>query len=115
MANNKIIEQIEKNKINVEKKQDEIRQLKNKERELLAKQRKEEQKIRTRRLIQRGAILESINPTFVSIPNEQLQTYLQKVLLTETARKLLDDIAVSVDAEQQKNGEVGEIPQVNEE
>ena len=54
MANKNIVAQLEKNKIEVEKKQEEIKQLKNKERKILSMQRKAEQKIRTRRLIERG-------------------------------------------------------------
>ena len=92
MANKNIAEQLEKNKSDIDKKQEEIKQLKNKEWKILTQQRKAEQKIRTRRLIERGAILESINPSFLSLSNEELKIYLQQVLQTEQAKKLLQSI-----------------------
>ena len=99
MANKNIIAQIEKCKSDSEKKQEEIKQLKNKKQKLLAQQRNAEQKIRTRRLIERGAILESINPSILSISNEQLQTYLQRILRTEQAEKLLEIVAENEQAD----------------
>ena len=96
MANKNIVAQLEKNKSDIEKKQEEIRQLKNEERQILSTQRKAEQKIRTRKLIERGAILESVNPSILSISNEELKTYLQQVLQTEQAKKLLQSITQSV-------------------
>ena len=95
MANKNIVAQLEKHKSDIEKKQEEIKQLKNKERKILSTQRKAEQKIRTRRLIERGAILESINPSIISISNEELKTYLQQVLLTGQSEKLLQSITQS--------------------
>ena len=87
MANKNIVAQLEKNKMEVEKKQEEIKQLKNKERKILSTQRKAEQQIRTRRLIERGAVLGSINPSILSISNEKLKIYLQQILQTGQGEK----------------------------
>ena len=99
MANQTIMAQLEKCKSDSEKKQEEIKQLKNKERKLLAQQRNAEQRVRTRRLIERGAILESIHPSIISISNEELKTYLQRVLRTEQAEKLLEIVAENEQAD----------------
>ena len=56
-----------------------IRQLKNRQKVLLKKQSDVERKARTRRLIERGAILESLFPDVVPMTNEQVKAFLEKL------------------------------------
>ena len=59
-----------------EKVQKEIRQLENRRKILLNKQADEERRARTRRLIEHGAILESIFPIIVSMTGEEIKAFL---------------------------------------
>ncbi len=59
--------------------QERIRQLKNRQKILLKKKSDAERKARTRRLIERGAILESIFPEIVSMTNEKVKAFLEKM------------------------------------
>lgn len=70
--------------------QDQIRQLENQRKRLLQEQKERERKARTKRLIERGAILESLVPDADSYTNEQIQAFLQETVQTEAARKILD-------------------------
>ena len=60
----------------IESVQEKIRQLKNRQKALLKKQSDVERKERTRRLIERGAILESVFPEVVPMTNEQVKAFL---------------------------------------
>lgn len=59
-----------------EKVQREIRQLENRQKILLNKQTDAERRARTRRLIEHGAILESIFPALVGLPGEEVKAFL---------------------------------------
>ena len=59
--------------------QEKIRQLKNRQKALLQKQSDAERKARTRRLIERGAILESVFPEVVPMTSEQAKAFLEKM------------------------------------
>ena len=63
----------------IESVQEKIRQLKNRQKVLLKKQSDAERKARTRRLIERGAILESVFPEAVPMTNEQVKAFLSKM------------------------------------
>ena len=54
----------------------EIRQLENRQKILENKQRNEERKARTRRLIERGAILEGVFPMSVDLPGVEVKAFL---------------------------------------
>ena len=54
----------------------EIRQLENRQKILLNRQRDEERRARTRRLIEHGAILESIFPATVTMTGEEVKAFL---------------------------------------
>lgn len=92
MANKSITQQIEDCKKEIEQAEKEREQLTHQVEKMKARIRQAEHKARTRRLIKKGAILESINPSILSLSNEQLQAYLQAVLQTDTAIKLLDEM-----------------------
>ena len=55
-----------------------IRQLENRQKILLNRKAHAERKARTHRLIERGAILESVFPEIVPMSGEQVKTFLEK-------------------------------------
>ena len=69
--------------------EDELQQKENRLKELRQKQKMQESKERTHRLIERGAILESLVDGSVSLTNEQIKTFLEKTIQSEYARKIL--------------------------
>jgi hypothetical protein len=62
--------------------EEQIPQLKNQQRQLAQKHKADERKARTRRLIERGAILESVIPKAETLTNEQVQTLVREAFLT---------------------------------
>ena len=70
----------------IRKKQKKITQLEHKQNRLLAKQKVIERKKRTRRLIERGAILESVISNAEDFSNEQLQALLIEIFSSEFAK-----------------------------
>lgn len=64
---------LEEEKHNLEK---EIRQLENRQKILLNKKADAERKARTRRLIERGAILESVFPAAATMTGEEVKAFL---------------------------------------
>ena len=65
---------------------EQIKQLQNKKKTLLAKESEEKRKKRTKRLIERGAILESVIGNAEDFSNEQLQTLLIEIFSSEFAK-----------------------------
>jgi hypothetical protein len=72
--------------------QEQIRQLENQKKRLMQEQKQQERKARTKRLIERGAMLESRVEGAGTLTNEDLGLFLDKVLLTESARRALADL-----------------------
>jgi hypothetical protein len=73
----------------------EIEELISYKKELLAKHKEEERKARTKRLCDRAGYLESILPDTVTLTNEQFQSFLNKTLLTDYARKAFNSITAA--------------------
>ena len=71
----------------IESVQEQIRQLENQKKRLMQEQKEQERKARTKRLIERGAILESLIPEADAFTNEQIKAFLEKTIRTESARK----------------------------
>ena len=69
----------------IAKMENDIRQCENKVKRLLQKNHQQERKDRTRRLIERGAILESLIPDAKELSNEQIQALLVMVLKAPNA------------------------------
>ncbi|MCL2568181.1 MAG: DUF3847 domain-containing protein [Oscillospiraceae bacterium] len=69
--------------------EDQIAQLENQRKQLVQKHKEDERKARTRRLIQRGALLESFISDPAEYTEEQIKTFLKETLDTEFARKAL--------------------------
>jgi hypothetical protein len=69
--------------------EEQIAQLENRRKELIQKNKADERKARTKRLIERGAILESLIESAESYSNAQIQAFLQATVQTDFARKAL--------------------------
>ena len=69
--------------------EEEIRQLQNRKRKLLNQKKAEERKIRTHRLVERGAILESLLEQPEQYTNEQIKGLLETALRTPQAQEFL--------------------------
>ena len=87
----------------IESIQTQIEQLENERKRLVQRQKEQERKDRTKRLIERGAILESLVPDAAAFSNEQIKTFLEKTVESDSARKILAGMAPqggAVDASQ---------------
>ena len=73
----------------IAKAEEEIRQLQNRKKKLLNQKRGEERKIRTHRLVERGAILESLLEQPEQYTNEQIKGLLETALQTPQAQEFL--------------------------
>ena len=73
----------------IAKAEEEIRQLQNRKRKLLNQKKAEERKIRTHRLVERGAILESLLEQPEQYTNEQIKGLLETALRTPQAQDIL--------------------------
>ena len=73
----------------IAKAEEEIRQLQNRKKKLLNQKKAEERKIRTHRLVERGAILESLLEQPEQYTNEQIKGLLETVLRTTQAQEFL--------------------------
>jgi hypothetical protein len=73
--------------------QAQIQQLENERKRLMQQQREQERKDRTKRLIERGAILESLVPNAAAFTNEQIKAFLEKTVGSDPARKILAGMA----------------------
>lgn len=73
----------------IAKAEEEIRQLQNKRKKLLSQKKSEERKVRTHRLVGRGAILESLLEQPEQYTNEQIKGLLETALQTPQAQEFL--------------------------
>ena len=73
----------------IAKAEEEIRQLQNRKRKLLNQKKAEERKLRTHRLVERGAILESLLEQPEQYTNEQIKGLLETALRTPQAQEIL--------------------------
>ena len=71
----------------IESVQEQIRQLENQKKRLMQEQKEQARRARTKRLIERGAILESLIPEADAFTNEQIKAFLEKTIRAESARK----------------------------
>jgi hypothetical protein len=67
--------------------EEQITQLKNRQRELMQKSKVQERKARTKRLIEHGAIVESLIPGADEMTGEQFKSFLEKVLPSVQSRR----------------------------
>lgn len=85
------MKELEKLQAEQEKVQREIRQLENRQKILLNKQSDAERRARTRRLIERGAILESVFPALAGLSGEEVKAFLLTVSRLSGVPKLPQD------------------------
>ena len=70
------MKELERIKAEKERREKEIRQLENRQKILLNKQHDAQRRLRTRRLIERGAILEGVLPLAPDLPGEEVKAFL---------------------------------------
>ena len=75
--------------------QEEIKQKEALLKNLLQQQKAANRKARTKRLIERGAILESLIPDPETLTNDQIKTFLEKTVHTTFARNILDNMTAA--------------------
>jgi hypothetical protein len=69
-----------------------MEQLEKTKKQLIAQKHEADRKARTKRLIERGAILESLIDGADSLTNDQFKAFLQKTIQSDYARRALDTI-----------------------
>jgi len=83
---------MKKSKDEVQAVREQIRQLENRQKILLNKKSDAERKERTHRLIERGAILESVFPSVIPLSNEKVKVFLLDISqLPEVQKKLVSE------------------------
>ena len=87
--------------------EEEIRQLENKRRQLVQAQKAQERKYRTKRLCKRMGLFESLLPESISLTDEQFQIFLEKTVLTEQSRRILDGLTARRVADGDADGSSG--------
>lgn len=79
----------------IEAKQDEVRQLEAQIKQLIQQQRTQERKNRNHRLCKRGGLVEKLLPDLVNLSDEQFETFVDKVLLTNHTTRILAGLVPS--------------------
>ena len=72
--------------------EEQIAQLENQRKQLQQQQKEQERKDRTKRLCRRMGLLESLLPDTIPLTDEQFQTLLDKTILTEQSRRILEGL-----------------------
>ena len=72
--------------------EEEIRQLKERQRLLQQQHNAQERKDRTKRLCRRMGLFESLIPDTILLTDEQFKTFLAKTVTTEHSRRILDEL-----------------------
>ena len=72
--------------------EEQIAQLERQKKQHIQRQKEDDRKARTKRLIERGAIIESLIPDAEGFTNEQVQTFLTRTIQTEYAKKILSGL-----------------------
>ena len=76
----------------IESIQIEIAQLENQRKRLVQQQKEQERKDRTRRLCQRMGFFESMLPGTITLSDEHFKSFLEKTILTDHSRRILDGL-----------------------
>ena len=93
--------------------QEDIKQREHRLKELIQKKKEQDRKDRTHRLIERGAILESLIENPETFTNDQIKAFLEKTIQTPFANKILTQFKGNNTAEppiqqSENDGETGE-------
>ncbi len=92
MPKQSIVDQIKATQDKIEKIKEEQKQKRHQLAKLQSRERAEQQRLRTHRLIEKGAIIESMHPVMKAISPEQLQPFLQQVFSDKRTLLLLHDL-----------------------
>lgn len=76
----------------IESIQAEIQQLENQRKKLIQQEKEQERKDRTKRLCRRAGLLESLLPDTIPLTDEQFKILLEKALLSDYTRRILDGL-----------------------
>ena len=76
----------------IESIKEEINQLKERQKLLRQQHNAQERKDRTKRLCKRGGLLESMLPDTIPLSDEQFKTFMEKTMLTDFTRRILDGL-----------------------
>jgi multidrug resistance efflux pump len=76
----------------IESIEEQIAKLEQQKKTLIQAQKEQDNKDRTRRLIQRGAILESLIPDATALTNDQIKAFLEKTITGDYAKRQLASI-----------------------
>ena len=79
----------------IESIQTEIQQLENQRKKLIQQEKEADRKARTKRLIERGAITESLITGAETLINEQFKAFLEKTVTSSYAARALAEIAAT--------------------
>jgi len=71
---------------------EQIQQLENRRKRLIQEQNEQERKDRTKRLCRRMGLFESLLPDSIPLSEEHFKTFLEKTILSESARNLLSTL-----------------------
>ena len=74
-------------------------QLENQRKKLIQEQKQQERKDRTKRLCKRMGLFESMLPESISLTDEQFQIFLEKTIVAEHSRRILDGLTAQRDAQ----------------
>lgn len=72
--------------------EEEIRQLKERQRLLQQQHNAQERKDRTKRLCRRMGLFESLLPDTITLTDEQFKTFLEQTVAAEHSRRILDEL-----------------------
>jgi len=71
---------------------EQIQLLENQKKRLIQEQKAQERKDRTKRLCKRVWLLESMLPDTIPLSDEQFKTFMEKTMLTDFTRRILDGL-----------------------
>jgi len=72
--------------------EEQIAQYENQKKQLLQQHKEQERKDRTKRLCKRAGLLESLLPDTIPLSDEQFKTFMEKTMLTDFTRRILDGL-----------------------
>jgi hypothetical protein len=79
--------------------EDQIIQIKKRQKQERQKLSKEERNARTRRLCSRHGLLEKMLPEIITLTDDQYEVFLEKAVLSVTSRRILDGLLTGQNAE----------------
>ena len=90
----------------IERLKESIRQDENQLKQLIQKQKEQDKKARTHRLVERGAILESLIDDAEMLTNEQIKTLLERTVGSSYGVKIIDSVRGQVSVVSAQGAEV---------